>query len=93
MRLYGLVALISFHGKALSTSPAQKFEEVQTGVEDLLVFKHHLVKRVDWEVTIGVSIFKCGHGGVKCVCRMMERWILHGDDLESMLGGRTQNKH
>lgn len=85
-----LVAL--FQGKALSTSPAQKFEEVQAGVEDLVVLKHQFVKRVDWEVTVGVGVFERGHRGVHCVCLMAERGILHGDDLESMLGGKTQNK-
>lgn len=84
--------LVFFQGKALSTSPAQKFEEVQTGVEDLVVFKHHLVKRVDREVTVGVGIFECGHGGVKRVRLVAERGVLHGDDLESMLGGRAQHK-
>lgn len=88
-----LVALVLFQGKALSTSPAQKFEEVQTGVEDLVVLKHHFVKCVDWEVAVGVSVFECGHRGVKRVCLMTERGIIHSDDLESMLGGKTQNKH
>lgn len=88
-----LVALVLFQGKALSTSPAQKFEEVQTGVEDLVMLKHHFVKCVNWEVTVGVSIFECGHRGVKRVCLMTEWGILHGDDLESMLQGNTQTKH
>lgn len=87
------VGLVFFQGKALSTSPAQKFEEVQAGIEDLVVFKHHFVKRVDWEVTIGVSVFESGHRSVKGVCLMAERGILHGDDLERMLEGRAQNLH
>lgn len=86
-------ALVFFQGKALSTSPAQKFEEAQTGVEDLVVLKHHFVEWVDLEVTVGVGIFECGHRGVKRVCLMAERGILHGDDLDSMLGGRAQHKH
>lgn len=76
-----LVALLLVQRKALSTPPAQKFEEVQTGVEDLVVLKHHFVKRVDWEVAVGVGIFECGHGGVKRVGLMTERGIVHGDNL------------
>lgn len=57
------------------------------------MFKHHFVKRVNWEVTVGVSIFECGHRGVKRVCLMAERGVVHGDDFESMLEGKTeQNK-
>lgn len=88
-----MVGLVLFQGKALSASPAQKFEEVQTGIEDLVVFKYHFVKCVNWEITVGVSVFECGHRSVKRVCLMTERGILHSDDLESMLGGKTQNKH
>lgn len=88
-----LVALVLFQGKAFSTSPAQKFEEVQTGIEDLVVFKHHFVKCVNWKVAIGVSIFECGHRGVKSVCLMTERWNLHCDDLESVLEEKTHKKH
>ncbi len=90
-----LVALVFFQGEALSTSPAQKFQEVQTGVEDLVVLKHHFVKCVNWEITVGVSIFERGHRGVKRVCLMAERGILHGDNLDSMLGeaDRTSINH
>lgn len=49
------------------------------------MLKHHLVKGIDGEVTVGVSIFERGHGGVKCVSLVAERGILHGDDLESVL--------
>lgn len=87
------VGLLFIQGKALSTSPAQKFEEVQTSIENFVVFKHHFIECVDWEVPIGVSIFECGHGGVERVCLVPERRILHCDDTESMLGGREQHKH
>lgn len=83
---------VLFQGEALSTSPAQQFEEVQTGVEDLVVLEHHFVKRVNREVAVGVGVFERGHGGVKRVCLMTERGVLHGDDLESVLGGKAQKK-
>lgn len=73
--------LVFFQGETLATSPAQKFEEVKASVEDFVVLKHHLVKCVNWKVTIGVGIFECCHGGVKCVCLMAKRRVLHGDDL------------
>lgn len=79
------IPLFFVQGKAFSASPAQKLEEVQAGVEDLVVFEHHFVKCVNWKVTIGISVFECGHGGVESVCLMAERGIVHGDDLEGML--------
>ena len=83
---------VLFQGEALPTSPAQQFEEVQTGVEDLVVLEHHFVKGVNREVAVGVGVFERGHGGVKRVCLMAERGVVHGDDLESVLGGEAQDK-
>lgn len=78
-------AVVFLQGETFSTSPAQKFQEVQTGVKDLVVLEHHLVKGIDGKVTVGVGIFERGHGGVKCVSLVAEGGILHGDDLESVL--------
>lgn len=86
-----LVAVVFVQGEALTTSPTQKFQEVQAGIKYLVVLKHHLVKCINWQVTVGVSIFECGHGGVKCVCLMAERWILHGNYLESMLKRKKES--
>lgn len=49
------------------------------------MLEHHLVKGINGEVTIGVSIFQRGHGGIKCVGLMAKRGVVHGDYLESML--------
>lgn len=80
-----LVVIVFFQGETLSASPPQKFQEVQTGIKDLVMLEHHLVKGINGEVTIGVSIFQCGHGGIKCVGLMAKRGVVHGDYLESML--------
>lgn len=79
------VALVFFQREALATPPAQHLKEVQTGIEDLVVLKHHFIESVDGEVSVGVGIFQCGHGGVKRVCLVAERWVFHGDDLEGVL--------
>lgn len=77
--------LIFFQGKTLATPPAQQLEEVQAGVEDFVVFKHHFVKRFDGKVSVGIGIFQCGHGCVKSVCLMAERRIVHGDNPVGVL--------
>lgn len=87
---YGLggassAAAVFFQGETFSTSPPQKFQEVETGVEDLVVLEHHLVKGIDGEVTVGVGIFERGHGGVKCVGLVAKWGIVHGDDLKGVL--------
>lgn len=80
-----LVVIVFFQGETLSASPPQKFQEVQTGIKDLVMLEHHLVKGINGEVTVGVSIFQRGHGGIKCVGLMAKRGVFHGDYLESML--------
>lgn len=94
---YGLsgassAAAVFFQGKTFSTSPPQKFQEVETGVEDLVVLEHHLVKGIDGEVTVGVGIFERGHGSVKCVGLVAEWRILHGDDLKGVLERKKDRK-
>lgn len=84
-----LVTVVFFQGETLSASPPQKFQEIQTCMKDLVMLKHHLVKCINWEVTVGVSIFKRGHGGVKRICLMAEGGIVHGNYLESMLGRKS----
>lgn len=49
------------------------------------MLEHHLVKGINGEVTVGVSIFQRGHRGIKCVGLMAKRGVVHGDYLESML--------
>lgn len=80
-----LVAIVFFQGETLLASPPQKFQEVQTGAKDLVMLKHHLVKGINGEVTVGVGIFQRGHGGVKCVGLVAKGGVVHGDYLESML--------
>lgn len=84
------VVLVLFQGKALPASPAQQLEEVQADVEDLLVLKHHWIKRFDREVTSRVGVFERGHGGVKSVGLMAEGGVVHGDDLQRVLGGENK---
>lgn len=83
------VALVFLKRKTLATSPAQHLKEVQTGVEDFVMLKHHFIEGVNGEVSVGVSIFQSGHGSVKRVCLVAEGWVLHGDDLEGMLEEKT----
>lgn len=83
------VALVFFQCEALATPPAQHLKEVQTGVEDLVVLKHHFIEGVNGEVPVGVGIFQSSHGSVKCVGLMAEWWVLHSDDLEGVLEDKT----
>lgn len=85
------VALVFFQCEALATPPAQHLKEVQTGVEDLVMLKHHFIEGVDGEVPIGVGIFQSGHGSVKRVRLVAERRVFHGDDLEGVLENKTGN--
>lgn len=87
------VALVFFQRETLATSPAQHLKEIQTGVEDLVMLKHHFIESVNGEVSVGVNIFQSGHGGVKRVCLVAERWVLHGDDLEGVLEDKTDLSH
>lgn len=83
------VALVLFQREALATPPAQQLEEVETGVENLVVLKHHLVEGVDREVSVRVGVFKRGHGGVERVGLVAERRVLHCDDFEGVLEDRN----
>lgn len=84
------VALVFFHCEALATPPAQQLKEIQTGIEDLVVLKHHFIESVDGQVSAWVGIFQCSHRGVKRVRLVAEWWVFHGDDLEGVLEGGTR---
>lgn len=71
--------------EALTTPPAEQFEEVQAGVEDLVVLKHHLVEGVNGKVPVGVCVLESGHGGVESVGLVAKWRVVHCDDFVCVL--------